>query len=762
MEAKEKNNPYGLENATDVPAEQEDYSLEEILAEFGGSLEQTLLRGMEPKPEPEEPPEEPSDELPPPPQPVPGRARPLPPVNGAAPPPEPPAPKAPPVEEPPVKAPAAPAESPAPAEPPAPAEEPEPEEPVSLEDILADPSLREPAAPTAELDILDMALPRAPRPVSLEDMVGSTVSAVMEETAEEPLLPPRRRGLFSRKPPEDTEQIPPPPEPEPEPDPEPIGQEPELSRAAAEYRTDFHRYRRMLPAAVIVALLPTLLLVLERLGVAVPGWSGDPRGQTCLLLVCLTVTALLCRRVFSKAVRLLVRGRCTAELLISLSALVSAADCVFRLMENQRTDAMPYASVSCLALVFALWACQRESGGMYDTFRAASLDDDPPYLVTETPQGACKQRGAVPGFYTAAMRDSGAALWQTAFLPLVLAATVVFAGLSSLGQKRGDDFLLNWSAILAAGATFALPLGWGLAYGSLARHLQKAGCAVAGWSGAERISRKKKMILTDADLFPPGTIQLGGVKVFGEELTVAVSHGASMARAAGSGLERLFDELLRTELGAYEEVSDFAFYEEGGWSGVIHGESILMGTASFMRKMDVRLPGDINLKTGLFLSVDRHLIAVFAVKYEPSENVDFALRMMARSHVSPILASRDPNIAPELLRRKFHKGVKVEFPSLTARVALSEAEKDRGLPRALIFREGLLPYAETVVGSRRMCRAVRRTTFLSLLGSAAGTLLAFYLMFLQQYALLTPLALELFLLLWTLPVLLMVDWARRY
>lgn len=756
MEAKEKNNPYGLENATDVPAEQEDYSLEEILAEFGGSLEQTLLRGMEPKPEPEEPPEEPSDELPPPPQPVPGRARPLPPVNGAAPPPEPPAPKAPPVEEPPVKAPAAPAESPAPAE------EPEPEEPVSLEDILADPSLREPAAPTAELDILDMALPRAPRPVSLEDMVGSTVSAVMEETAEEPLLPPRRRGLFSRKPPEDTEQIPPPPEPEPEPDPEPIGQEPELSRAAAEYRTDFHRYRRMLPAAVIVALLPTLLLVLERLGVAVPGWSGDPRGQTCLLLVCLTVTALLCRRVFSKAVRLLVRGRCTAELLISLSALVSAADCVFRLLENQRTDAMPYASVSCLALVFALWACQRESGGMYDTFRAASLDDDPPYLVTETPQGACKQRGAVPGFYTAAMRDSGAALWQTAFLPLVLAATVVFAGLSSLGQKRGDDFLLNWSAILAAGATFALPLGWGLAYGSLARHLQKAGCAVAGWSGAERISRKKKMILTDADLFPPGTIQLGGVKVFGEELTVAVSHGASMARAAGSGLERLFDELLRTELGAYEEVSDFAFYEEGGWSGVIHGESILMGTASFMRKMDVRLPGDINLKTGLFLSVDRHLIAVFAVKYEPSENVDFALRMMARSHVSPILASRDPNIVPELLRRKFHKGVKVEFPSLTTRVALSEAEKDRGLPRALIFREGLLPYAETVVGSRRMCRAVRRTTFLSLLGSAAGTLLAFYLMFLQQYALLTPLALELFLLLWTLPVLLMVDWARRY
>lgn len=736
MDPKNNQNPYGLDNATDVPAEQEDYSLEEILAEFGGSLEQTLLRGTEAAPPEEEP--LPPDQVPPPPQPVPARARPLPP--------EPPKPD--------------------PVPPPAPEETsgegPRPEETPSLEDILADPSLREPASPTVELDILDMALPKAPRPVSLEEMVGSTVDAVMEETASEPLLPPKRRGLFSRKPLEETEQLYGPPEPEPEPDPEPIGPEPELFRAAAECRTAFHRRRKLLPAAAAVSLVPTLLLALEHFGIAVPGWSGDPRRQTYVLLACLAVTALLCHHVFAKGVKLLLRGRCSGELLTALSALVSAADCVCCLMENQRTAAMPYASVSCLGLTFALWACQRESGGMYDTFRSASLDDDPPYLVTDTPQGACKQRGTVPGFYTAALRDNGALLWQTAFLPLVLAASLVFAGLSSLGQERGDDFFLNWSAILAAGAAFSLPLGWGLAYGNLARHLQKAGCAVAGWSGAERISRKRKMILTDADLFPPGTIQLAGVKVFGEVLSAAVSYAASMARAAGSGLERLFDELLRTELGSYEEVSGFAFYEEGGWSGTIRGESILMGTASFMRKMDVRLPGDINLKTGLFLSVDHHLIAVFAVKYNASENVDFALRMMARSHISPILAARDPNIVPELLRRKFHKGVRVEFPDLTTRVALSEAEKDRGLPRALIFREGLLPYAETVVGSRRMCKAVRRSALFSLLGSAAGTLLAFYLVFLRQYALLTPLALELFLLLWTLPVLLIVDWARRY
>lgn len=44
--------------------------------------------------------------------------------------------------------------------------------------------------------------------------------------------------------------------------------------------------------------------------------------------------------------------------------------------------------------------------------------------------------------------------------------------------------------------------------------------------------------------------------------------------------------------------------------------------------------------------MDRQLAAVFAVKYQPSENVDFALRMMRRSRITPILASRDPNITP--------------------------------------------------------------------------------------------------------------------
>lgn len=693
MDFKDGKTEYG-EVPTVPPIYDDDYSLEEILAEFGGSRQQKIMEDVEREIEPE-----PSADVAP--------------------------------------------ESEKAARPPRKKHKEKPAPPP------------EPVEPEVEL-------PEPPRPISLEEVVGSTVSAVMEEQ-QEPLLRPRR-GLFSRRKLEETEQlyasmeI----EAEPEPEEEPIGPEKEPSVAAACYREAYRRQKKMLLPAWLIAVIPTGLMVAEQYGVVIPYWTGDLRFQSIVLLTCLALLSVLCRSVYVRGVSMLLEKRCVSELLAALAALAALGDCVVCLAVPTRTAVSSYGAVACMSLAFAQWGVCRGNRGLYDTFRTAALDEQPPYLITDTERGACKQKGSVPGFYTTAMRSDASTLMQTVLLPVVLMAAIVFAGLTSFGKGSGADFLLHWSAVLSAGATFSLPLCWALPWSLLTRHLQKVGCAVAGWSGAEKISRRKCMILTDVDLFPPGTIQLNGVKVYGEEMRKAASYAATMARCAGSGLERLLDRFLRGEGGAYEQVHSFSFFEEGGWSATIRGESVLMGTASFMRKMEVRLPSDINLKTGIFLSVDHELIAVFAVKYNPSENVDFALRMMRRSHITPILASRDPNITPALLKRKFHKGVRVEYPNLTSRVALSEAGLDRNLPRALLFREGLLPYAETVVGSRRLCRAAVRGTVLSLLGSMAGTLLAAYLTSLGAFELLTPLALEAFLLLWTLPVFLMTDWVKRY
>ena len=196
---------------TDVPPSEEPFSLEEILAEYSGSQDQQLLRetaeliGPNP-PEPEPPPE----------------------------------PKKPPSKEAPAAKPE-PEPSPVEAEPPPPSAEPEPPQPsgpstpASAPDPLPPVQTPEPApAMTAE----PAELPFAQPPIPLEEVMSSTVEAVLEER--EPLLPPRR-GLFSRKPLVDSEELPLPPEPEPEYDPEPIGPELNFREATLEHKREIGR-----------------------------------------------------------------------------------------------------------------------------------------------------------------------------------------------------------------------------------------------------------------------------------------------------------------------------------------------------------------------------------------------------------------------------------------------------------------------------------------------------------------------------------------
>lgn len=660
---------------------------------------------------------------------------------------------------------AAPAPKPAPEQPrwetKAPEQEPLPQENPEEPEEAEEPQEEE-RVPDLEIILPEEALPRPPRPISVEEVVGRTVESLMAEP--EPLKEKkqRRRFLFSRRPMMDTEEFYDSAAPEPEPEPEPLEPEPPLTEVADSYRELRGKLGRPLPWAVLVTLVMAALMALDYSGLEVPLWTGQVMVQSMTLLVMELMVCFLCRAVFWRGFHALFRKRVTPALLVSLAAVTTVADCATRPFLEGRCQALPFSAVAAMGLCFALWGCRRETAGLYECYRTAAMDDEPPYLVTDTPEGACKQHGTVEGFFYMAESESIYARHMAVMLPVILTATVVFALLASVGQRRGADFLWCWSALLTAAAGFALPLAYSLPFSRLAKRLHKSGAAVAGYAGAERVCRKRAMILTDSDLFPPGTVTLNGMKLFGEQLSKVVSYADSLARASGSGLVRLFDGLMSSEGGHTEPVEDFSFYEEGGVSGTIHGETVLLGTASFLRKMDVRLPGNINLRTGVYLAVDRQLVAVFAVKYLASENVEWALKSMKRGRITPILAVRDGNLTPALIKRKFGGRMKVVYPELSARLALSEQEAGTGRPDALLFREGLMPYAEAVAGSRRYTKTARRCTFLSVLGSVAGLILAFYLSFSAAYALLTPLALLVFLLLWTVPVFLLSGWVDRF
>ena len=242
-----------------------------------------------------------------------------------------------------------------------------------------------------------------------------------------------------------------------------------------------------------------------------------------------------------------------------------------------------------------------------------------------------------------------------------------------------------------------------------------------------------------------------------------MSYAASVAKAAGSSLTPLLERQLTAEGGFHLPVEWLNYCEEGGVEANIRGETVLMGSAYFMKKRRVALPRDMKLSTGVFLAVDGALTAVFAVKYQPSRNAEWALRTLKRFHITPVLAVRSGNVTPGLIKRKFGVDAKPVYPDVSTRLALAELAQQQGeTPYAVICREGLLPLVEAVAGSRRTVKAVRTATVLSYLGALAGIALAYYLTSIGNFALLTPLAMVLYQLLWLLPTLLLAGLVKHY
>ncbi len=612
----------------------------------------------------------------------------------------------------------------------------------------------------------------APQGVKLQTVLEQTVSSVLEE--EEAILPPKRRGLFSRKSVVETEQLyekhdkeeapPPPPNEEPEDENTDIfdtfpTEEESFEDVAADYRDLTHELREASGAALLVTVLMWIPLLLDRFGL-MPALYREERLLHCLpYFIALALTCVLARDVFVFAFERLREKAVSFELLSSLTAIAALADTALSFFFPARSTIIPFHAVAALSLTAALWGRSLLFSSMYDTFRLAAAGDAS-YLVTMTMGGAAKRRGESRGFVHCAQSDDVSAHWQALLLPVVLAATLVFALLSTAQGRDWTLFFWNWTALLSAGNMLAFPLVYSLPFRSLTKRFFKSGAALGGYVGADLLRRSNCMILTDGDLFPPGTVELTGPKTYGEERRKAVAYAAAMMREASCGLSRIFDALLDAEGALPPRVDDLNFFEDGGLGATIHGEAVLLGTAGFLRRMGVILPNGLKLKTGIFLSVDKELIAVFSAKYLAAENVDWALHSLKRNAITPVLAVRDANITPGLLKRKFGTDAKAVYPKMATRLALSEKEGVK--PCALIFREGLMPFAEVTIGAKRLVRAVKRGNRVSLIGSVLSTLLAFYLTFVGAYATLTAETMALYLLLWSFAALVDAALVDRY
>ena len=609
-----------------------------------------------------------------------------------------------------------------------------------------------------------------PDRVSLKHVMHDTVDAVLAENDDGILAPPltlkeRLQGLLPRsrsrrKPRQDTEQLWAEPErqpPEPEPEPEPDSDE----AFRAEKRRAKHLRRSLTLVSVPVAAL-IVLAVLEGLEYMPALWWENAMLRGGVPGCCLLLAVLLGMDVWQYALRELRRQHVTCHLGTLLLALVVMAHCAVNAIGGQ-TEHAPFAATTAVLVWVELWAMLLDCETRREAFQLVNVGGEPPYVASRTDAGVCKQKGRLSGFYRLTDQPDPARRWQWYLTPLLLSVATLLSAVICLKGQCMDRFLWVWSAHLTVALPLSLPLTAVLPLKRLQHRLTRGGSALAGYAGAPPLSRSRQLLVTENDLFPTGTVAFNGYKVYGEERIRMLSYAAGMAQAAHSQLSPLFRQQLAAEGGFSARVDDLRFCEEGGVVGTIRGETVAMGSAYFMRKQKVALPHDLKLQTGVFLAIDGVLGAIFVIKYQPSRNVEWALRALHRARLRPVLAVRSGNVTPGLLKRKFGVDCKPVYPNVSARLALSDVMEQQGtIPHAVIYREGLMPLTETVIGCRRLRSAARVGTWLCYLGAAVGLFLTYYLISAGSCATLSPLHMLGFLALWLLPTLLLSGLVKHF
>ena len=297
----------------------------------------------------------------------------------------------------------------------------------------------------------------------------------------------------------------------------------------------------------------------------------------------------------------------------------------------------------------------------------------------------------------------------------------------------------------------------------LERKFYKLGVVLCGWQGIKGLTGKARFPITHKDIFPQGTVKLNGVKFYGEmEPATVIGYAATVAARENGSIAPLFAELKDSYTAQNYELESFKAYA-GGIGGGVEGAVVLIGTLPMLKALDVEIPADIRLTSGIGVAVDGQFSCLLAVNYERTKAVAHGLRVLCGySGLKPILVSDDFVLSGAFLKKKFGiRPKKIQRPEPEAREALREVSidpEDRVL--ALSVRPSLAAYGYTIAGARALRMAIVLGVAVHILGGILGLGAVVVLASIGETALLTPLNLLLYQAIWLIPGMLMTEWTR--
>lgn len=451
------------------------------------------------------------------------------------------------------------------------------------------------------------------------------------------------------------------------------------------------------------------------------------------------------------------------------AAVFTLADGVTMVLTPLRESAVPFFAPCALVLLFQLIGQYCDRASKFQACRTASSVARP-YVVTQDPDvlagktGFRKWLGLPKGFGSQIRTTSQADERFQKLTPVLMTACVCLALLTTVAHHQPKLVLWSLSALFTASATLGASLTLSFPLQILGSKLATLGVALAGWPGIAAAKGCRAALLTDNDLYPPGTVTLANSKPLSNlPMDRVVAYTASAIRASGSGLSYLFDKLLRSEGAKYLPIEKILL-QDNGLIAQTQGQQILVGNSDFMSKQGIALPTGIKYKNTVFCAVDRELIGMFGVRYALHTTIVPSLQSLLGHRIAPVLVTRDFNINPKRMRfsDRLNKD-SLTYPDLQRRVTLSGPNQAHGQTIvAVLCREGMAPFTLALIAAKRVRRAAGLSSFFVRLSACVGVILTATLSSAGALGAMSAWHMALFLLLWFVPVLLLSLWTEQY
>ena len=516
--------------------------------------------------------------------------------------------------------------------------------------------------------------------------------------------------------------------------------------------------------SVLLSLASIAVLVLSQYPLGGFDYAASERLLSVLMLAGMLVQALLCYDVFIDGVSQALRLHFDHTSLLLILTLAAAADSFFAISAGR----IPFCPVVSAELTVALWGRLSERRAKRKTLKAVSAMEAPSAAVREEKAWhgrdcIFRAEGDADTFVRRLEQPDAARRMMRIYAPVLLAATLTLSFLAFRHSR--EDFLWTWTAMLIAAYPMGVFLAFARPFAIQSKRLFRSGGAVAGWFGARTLGGECGLAIEDNDLFPKANVTLNGMKIYSDRsVSQIIGYASAVVETAGSGLVPLFQEMMKNQNGRHYTVDTFRRYEGGGLGAEIRGDVILMGSLAFMKLMKVRMPEGTKVKQAVYLSINGELAGVFALNYAPASAARSSLIAAIRANgLIPILATRDFMITPQFLKHRYKVSTdRVEFPTVEERARLSspEAVKD-GVQGALMARASFNSFVSTVTAARSLCSAARGSLVVSAAGGLLGTMILFFLTFTGSAGAVTSWNLLLYELLWLLPVFLITGLVGR-